>query len=187
MPAGEQIEVRADVAAVHIERLLVEAQRRGRIGEGRHGVEVGDVAVIDVEIVELALVRVHVGGGVGIAAPAVAARVDAVEEPLLGVLDGEVEAEKLGAFAQVDDAAVLLEIAADVGQPAVAEIDAAGEPVLGGGRRRLRRGWRPVRRPVVWRPSWRGAAAACSSGLACGAAGPRRLLRERRRHQDKGQ
>ena len=44
----------------------------------------------------------------------------------LGSCDGEVEAEELRAFAEIDDAAVLLEVAADVGDPAIAEIDVAG-------------------------------------------------------------
>ena len=71
-----------------------------------------------------------------VAAPAVGAGVDAVEEAVLGIGDGEIQAEQLGAFAQVDDAAVRGKIAADVGHPAVAEIEAAGDPLLGGGRGR---------------------------------------------------
>ena len=156
---GEQIERDAGIAAVEIERLLVEAQRLGRIGEGRDGVEVGDIPVVHVEIVDIGFAHFHLGGAVGIAAPAVSARIDAVEEALFGVLDGEIDAEQLGPFAQVDDAAVLLEVAVDVGEPAIAEIDTAGEPALGGGRGRFGGlgigGWSAARRArQLFRRAW---------------------------------
>ncbi len=134
--AGEQIERDAAGAAMEIERLLIEAEGLGWVGEGRDGVEVGDIPIVHVEIVDIGFAHFDLGGAVGIAAPAVSARIDAVEETLLGVLDGEIDAEQLGAFAQIDDAAVLLEVAIDVGEEAIAEIEAAGEPALRSGRGR---------------------------------------------------
>ena len=87
--------------------------------------------------------------------------------------------EQLGSFAQVDDAAVVWKAAAHVGHPAVAEIDAAGEPLFG---------WRaPASGLLVgfgrcrfagfaWSSALAGGFPAFSAGLACG----RRLLRKRR-------
>jgi hypothetical protein len=97
------------------------------IGERRQKVEVGDIAVVEVEIVDAPLGGVHVDGVIGIAAPVVGAHVEAVEEALLGIDDGEIQAQQAGTLAQIHHAAIVVVVAADAGE-AIAEVDAAGNP-----------------------------------------------------------
>ena len=131
---GTQIEDKAEVPPAGVERLLVETGRRQGIRKRWHGVEVGDVPVVETEVIHPPLEGVEVSRGVGVAAKAVGAQIEPVEETLLGVLDCEIQAEEFGALAQVYDAAVFGEIAANIGEPAIAEIDVSGEPLLGGRR-----------------------------------------------------
>ena len=65
-------------------------------------------------------------GVVRIAAPVIGAHVEVIEEALLGIDDGEIQAQQAGALAQVDDAAINVVVAADAGE-AVAEIDRASQ------------------------------------------------------------
>ena len=171
---GTQIETEAGVAPVRVEGLLVETPRGQRVGVRGQGVEVGEVAVVEVEIVDALLARIQVGSAVGIAAPSIGARIQAVEEALLGVLNGKIQAGQLGTLSQVDHAAVSLEIAG-VGDPAVPEIEAAGKPTFG--RRRRQR-----RFDLLF--GFHGSRGGLGVGLG-GLFG--RLLRQGRNYQDEGQ
>jgi hypothetical protein len=83
--SGEQVQPGTQRAAVDVERLLVDAARRAGIGERRHGVEVRDIAVIEIEIVKSLLARVDVSRAVGLASPTVGANVELVKKALAGI------------------------------------------------------------------------------------------------------
>ena len=63
-----------------------------------------------------------------------------VEGAVLRIGDGEVGAEQLRPRAEIHDAAIGVEAAADAGAPAIAEIDRAGEPDSSAGHGRGRVG-----------------------------------------------
>ena len=65
--ARQQIELEARQTAARVEGLLVEhdAAAEQRIGVGRQKVEVGDVAIVGAEIVELRFPRVEMEGRYG--------------------------------------------------------------------------------------------------------------------------
>src|SRR5262249_4876326 len=97
---------------------------------------------VEAQIVNTRLASIQARGGPGITAPAETLRVDAIEVMFLRILEAEIPAEQFRTFAQVDDAAVRLEIAAHAGEKAVAEIDVAGNALIG--RRRRSRRFRPL-------------------------------------------
>src|SRR5262249_62050393 len=74
-------------------------------------------------------------GVVGVAAPRVRPGIDAVKQPVFRVLQGEIGAERLRT-AQVHNAAVGVVVGGGVRNPAVTEIDASRQPLLGRGDRR---------------------------------------------------
>ncbi len=133
--ARQQIELEAAQLAARVEGLLVEhdAARQQRVGVGRQEIEIGDVAIVGVEIVQLRFFRVEMDGLVRLVAPTVGAHSDLVEGAMLGIGEGEVGAQQLRSRAEIHDAAVGVEAAADAGAPAIAEIDRAGEPGFGRG------------------------------------------------------
>src|SRR5262249_25594712 len=128
-----KIQIETEHTQARVERLLVKTGRHKRIRECRNGVEVGDVSVVKTEVVNLELAHIDVRCCVRLAAPTHAARVQVVEDALLWVADGEIEAEQLWPLAQVDDTAVLLEVAGVIDDPPVAKIDITRQPLLGGG------------------------------------------------------
>ena len=95
---------------------------------------------------------------------------------MLGIGESEIGAEKLRSGAEIDDAAVGVQTAADAGAPAIADIDRAGQP--GFGRRNRRRGVRATVASLV-------AASAGGVGrrrsLRCGSLG---VHRHNERHND---
>ena len=121
--------------AARVEGLLIEhdAAREQGIGEGRQEIEIGHVAIVGAEIIQLRLFRVEMEGLIRLVSPAVGAHVDLIEGSMLGIADGELGSEQLRSRAEIDDTAVGIEAAADAGTPAIAEIDRSGQPVFGGG------------------------------------------------------
>src|SRR5579864_773568 len=67
-------------------------------------------------------------GFIRLVAPGIGADVDAIEQAMLGIGDGEVGTEKLGAGAEIDEAAGGVGVAGDIGAPAIPQIDGAAEP-----------------------------------------------------------
>jgi hypothetical protein len=135
MLAGEKLEIDVAAAPPHVEGSLIEPTRRQGIGERGHGVEVRDVPVVPAQFVQAPLAYVDVSRIVRVAPPGVGAGVDAVEQAVFRVGDGEIQTGELGSGAQVDDAAVGGKVAR-LTHPAVPEIHAAGNPLSVRGRRR---------------------------------------------------
>jgi hypothetical protein len=131
---GKQVQLEVAHTAAGEVRVFVQhdAGAEQRIGKGGQKVEVRDIAVVEVEIVDTPLFGVHVDGVIGIAAPVVGAHVQAVEEAFFGIDDDEIQAQEAGTLAQIDYAAIDVVVAAGAGE-AVAEVHAAGNPLLGGG------------------------------------------------------
>ena len=136
MAVRKQVQIHGGRAAADVERLLVEAGGREGVGERRHGVEVRRVSIVRGEVVDALLADVQVGAVIELAAPAVCPRVQAVEKPPLGILDGEIEAGQFGPLPLVHDAAIFLEVAPGSRHKAETQVDAAGEPLPAGGRGR---------------------------------------------------
>src|SRR4051794_37457991 len=74
------------------------------------------------------------GGTVRIASPSVPVGVDAVEQAVLGVGDGEIDARQFRPVAEIYKAAIRGFAAANVSHPAIPEIETAREPLLAGRR-----------------------------------------------------
>src|ERR1017187_10098882 len=131
--AGKQVQLEIAHAAAGEVGVLIQhdAGAQQGIGEGRQQTEVGDIPVVEVEIVDAPLGSVYVQRVVGIAAPVVGAHVQAVEEALLRIDDGEIQAQQSGTLTQIDHAAIDVVAAADAGK-AEAEVDGASDPRLGG-------------------------------------------------------
>ena len=66
-------------------------------------------------------------------APGIGAHLNGIEPAMFGIGEREIASEQLGSRAEIDDAAVGVEAAADAGAPTIAEIDPAGERRFGGG------------------------------------------------------
>ncbi len=157
--AGQQVQLEIAHAAAGEVGVFIQhdAGAEQGIGERRQHIEVGDIPVVEIEIVDALLGGIHVHGVVGIAAPVVGAHVQAVEEALLGIDDREIQAQQTGTLAQIHHAAIDVVVAADAGE-AIAQVDAAGNPRLGGGVVQARRP------PQVEPP---GGCAGCCAGV-CG-------------------
>ena len=113
----QQVERKVGEAPSRIEGLFVEhdAARKQRIGVGGQEVEVGDIAIVGVEVVELRFSGIEMEGGIGIVAPTVGAHADLIECTMFRIGECELRAQQLRSGAEVYDAAVGVEAAPDTG------------------------------------------------------------------------
>ena len=123
--AGPDIERERRDLAPGIEGLFVQddALAEQRVGVGGQEIEIGEVAIVGVEIVYARLLGFQVHRRRWLIAPGVGADLNRIEPAMLGIGQREVRAQELGPGAQIDDAAIGVQAAPDAGVPTVAEVD----------------------------------------------------------------